>query len=254
MALRAFQCNPSLGGFGSESGIALATSRNKISSLENPAKTSTSGGRSNNKNTKADNKNTEDHDEDHSMVLGKNPTATNDGCDAFAQIVKELVDNAVDACGSRGASSRFHHSKNTTMMMAEAILDKTVELKRVRVTIDRVKHDIAATGDGDGVGVDGEGSSHTATRDILRVTVSDNGIGMQNIEQSVSAFCTSKAGSIADNESSQPIQKQQCDNLSTEKFTSRSQGDSNGTTCSKEHTHTAGKHCYILWQSHAQQF
>ena len=61
------------------------------------------------------------------------------GCDAFAQIVKELVDNAVDACGS-GTSSRFHYS------MAETILDEDAKLKRVRVTINRVKNDATVEG------------------------------------------------------------------------------------------------------------
>lgn len=92
--------------------------------------------------------------------LKVNSHATEKDCDAFAQIVKELVDNAVDAC---------HHSQ-----------DKGKQ--RIRVVIERLEqedHD-----DAEYVGVDY----------LLRVTVSDNGCGMADIQQCVNAFRSSKAG------------------------------------------------------------
>lgn len=69
--------------------------------------------------------------------------------DAFCQIVKELVDNAVDAC-------------------TVAVIGETS--RRVRVTIEE----------------------YAEQKDLLRVTVSDNGCGMKNIEECVGAFHSSK--------------------------------------------------------------
>jgi len=113
------------------------------------------------------------------------------------------------------------------MIMAETILDEKIKLKRVRVTINRIEDDVKTTGNDDGFSGDGEGSSHPATRDILRITASDNGIGMQNIKQSVSAFCTSKPGVAADNESSKLLKDQQCNSPSTKKSSNSTQSDSN---------------------------
>ena len=81
-------------------------------------------------------------------------------CDAFAQIVKELVDNAVDACSASSSRS------------------SSTEAKRVRVTIERVNED--KTSDDD--------DSY-----LLEVTVTDNGSGMLSIQDCVEAFRTSKA-------------------------------------------------------------
>jgi len=123
MALRTFQSNPSLGGFGSESTNTLLTRNGK------PLK--------------------------------------HDG-DAFAQILKELVDNAVDACNVQSSDG-------------EAVQ------RRVRVDIQRFD-----TGEGPR---DGE--------DILLVTVTDNGSGMDSIQACVDPFHTSKAhGSTASQPSS----------------------------------------------------
>jgi len=49
---------------------------------------------------------------DNSLVLGKYPrhTAIKDECGAFAQIVNELINNAVHARDSIDTSSRFHQS------------------------------------------------------------------------------------------------------------------------------------------------
>jgi DNA topoisomerase VI subunit B len=92
-----------------------------------------------------------------------NSHATEKDCDAFAQIVKELVDNAVDACyNSQG--------------------------KRIRVVIERLEQD------------DEEDGEYSDADFVLRVTVSDNGRGMEDIQQCVNAFRSSKAGNTSDEE------------------------------------------------------
>lgn len=118
MALRTFHANPSLGGFGNES-----SNSQLFLSQNNHHRKGTSG--------------TEE------------PV---DG-DAFAQIIKELVDNAVDACTARSNES------NTPS-------------KRVRVDIQPAKEE-----------------DH-----MLRVTVTDNGCGMKDIQSCVDPFRTSKGG------------------------------------------------------------
>ena len=87
--------------------------------------------------------------------LRVNSQATEQDCDAFAQIVKELVDNAVDAC------------QNTN--------------GRIRVVIERMN----GTNDDEEYRQDDR---------VLRVTVSDSGVGMKSIQDCVNAFRTSKAG------------------------------------------------------------
>ena len=89
--------------------------------------------------------------------LKVNNQATEKDCDAFAQIVKELVDNAVDAC---------HHSQG----------------KRIRVVIERLEQE------------DDDDGEYAEVDYLLRVTVSDNGCGMADIQQCVNAFRSSKAG------------------------------------------------------------
>ena len=80
MALRAFHCNPSLGGFGNETETNHPNlNLNPHSNRKSSSKTSSGGSNSN------------------SSPLY--PKASESG-DAFAQIVKELVDNAVDACST----------------------------------------------------------------------------------------------------------------------------------------------------------
>lgn len=72
--------------------------------------------------------------------------------DAFCQIVKELVDNAVDACST------------------EAVIGDSTTKRRVRVDIKK----------------------YNEQDDLLSVTVSDTGSGMNNIADCVGAFHSSK--------------------------------------------------------------
>lgn len=124
MALRAFHANPCIGGFGGESTPALRLVDHPRDDKSEPCQLST---------------------DDHL-----------DG-DVFCQIVKELVDNAVDACTRDDENSSA--TKN----------------KRVKVEI---KPDDSA-----------KDSS------ALQVIVSDNGRGMENIQNGVDAFQSSKNNS-----------------------------------------------------------
>jgi DNA topoisomerase VI subunit B len=85
--------------------------------------------------------------------------------DAFAQILKELVDNAVDACSVADS-------------MSPALKSSSVE-KRVRVTIESISNK-----DDDDTSVD--------SMELLRITVIDNGVGMKNIQQCVNPFHSTK--------------------------------------------------------------
>ena len=100
-------------------------------------------------------------------------TINTQDCDAFAQIVKELVDNAVDACCCSSQSNNTNSNSTATA---------TSEPKRVRVTMERFNDE----DDND----DDDEDTH-----LLEVTVTDNGSGMQNIQHCVEAFRTTKAQS-----------------------------------------------------------
>lgn len=84
--------------------------------------------------------------------------------DAFAQILKELVDNAVDACRSGELSETGGESLSLSN-------DQQKTKKRVRVTIEPEALD---------------------DKERLRVTVVDNGRGMANIQACVDPFYSSK--------------------------------------------------------------
>ena len=134
MALRAFRCNPALGGFGNETEAVSMFSRD-VPAAE--------------------------------TMTGKNCESG----DAFAQIVKELVDNAVDACSAYSNECNDVHA-----------------LKRVRVTIERVD----SGNDQDNAPQDNAPPVLTNRNGLLRITVYDDGCGMKDIEKCVTAFSSSK--------------------------------------------------------------
>lgn len=153
MALRAFRCNPALGGFGNETGPTY---------LFHEASENTTAGKSQKQKTQV---------------------ARDGSGDAFAQILKELVDNAVDACS---------HNCNAT-------LEKST-IQRVRVNIEKVEtpsFNKADTGNDDNANDD---------RELLRVEVNDNGCGMDDIVKCVSAFNSSKGDNDIDGKVSQGIE------------------------------------------------
>jgi hypothetical protein len=152
MALRAFSCNPSLGGFGSEN--VAASGRDPTGDVTTSSIQSAQG---------------------HG-ALGD----CGGGGDAFAQILKELVDNAVDACCSRTSDDDG----------ANGMKRRSTNLKRVRVVIEPV---VASSNRAED---DTDGASSAAPngpkKELLRVSVNDNGVGMGSIEDCVEAFRTSK--------------------------------------------------------------
>ena len=212
MALRAFRSNPSIGGFGGESlasrprpprpppgrgdaadvvGAAAAASSASSSSRRAVA---CAGGAAAWRSSAA--------------AGGGGGGGGGSSCgDAFAQIVKELVDNAVDACA---ASLLFESgappNDGTT----------TRRRRRVRVTITPATvPSSSATGgggtsddddddddddNGDSFGGGGEGlvisseGGRGGGRSCLRIEVSDNGCGMSDIDYCVSAFGSTKNG------------------------------------------------------------
>lgn len=185
MALRTFRSNPSLGGFGGESSAAQLAGRR-------------GGG-------------------------GGAVDQSLQDCDAFAQIIKELVDNAVDACCM---------SSHNSMIQGPHGSGHGSQKRRVRVVLERFEpNEDAADGDGsktnktesrrqngNAIGDSSHNRHHeeggpsdndngvSATEEeerdrsnddadeILRVTVSDNGCGMEDIQECVEAFRSSKAG------------------------------------------------------------
>jgi hypothetical protein len=160
MALRTFRSNPALGGFGGESSAPL------VNRTGNAA----------------------------IRVVD---------CDAFAQIIKELVDNAVDACSVNTNGNTNDNNTTTSTVVSAGVVKK----KRVRVSIERVNPSEAdsdsdsdsddqeetKTGSGRHQAARNQASSTSGKQEILRVTVLDNGCGMNDIQASVDAFHTSKA-------------------------------------------------------------
>lgn len=112
--------------------------------------------------------------------------------DAFCQIVKELVDNAIDAC--RQVPQKISKTQNVTPD------HKTKDNgRRVRVVIERFQDTKNSKrncmdqvfASNDKRSEDAEDLSES--REIYRVTVSDNGCGMKDIQRCVDAFQTNKA-------------------------------------------------------------
>jgi hypothetical protein len=118
--------------------------------------------------------------------------------DAFCQIIKELVDNAVDACIPRAESSNTGKNQSRSQQMENR--SNGTSNKRVRVVIERFHGQSKDYDEVDCMNyqancnksfIDEENVDDDT--EILRVTVSDNGCGMFDIQKCVSAFQTSKA-------------------------------------------------------------
>ena len=186
MALRAFSCNPSLGGFGSENVAASAGRRRHRQEGQPPSQQDPTAGdvRRTPRSIGSDGKGDGASQDRRRECTGANQGRAADGNgggggDAMAQILKELVDNAVDACCAT-KSNRPEHDDGT----GGAGKDEPISLKRVRVIIEPVV--------GDRTGDDADDASASARKELLRVSVNDNGIGMGSIEDCVEAFRTSK--------------------------------------------------------------
>jgi hypothetical protein len=143
MALRAFHSNPCIGGFGGESSsvpVLLDPSGNHPKTGQH-GRSSTSGSSS----------------------------SPQDG-DAFCQIIKELVDNAVDACSTDGAATDTDTGTGTGTGTANPNPNQ-----RVKVEIQPCNNFDSSRDD-----------------ESLQVTISDNGCGMVDIQACVDAFQSTK--------------------------------------------------------------
>lgn len=109
--------------------------------------------------------------------------------DLVCQIVKELVDNAVDAC--RGPASDIDSEKFDEQSHNH--------VKRIRV-------DIKPLSNNEGYDSSSIASSRSKmhSNDVLQLTVTDTGHGMENIQSCVNPFQTNKGGSDG-NDSTQDI-------------------------------------------------
>lgn len=216
MALRAFRDNPSLGGFGCES-TGISTSL-----LLPPTGQESKTGRKKSGGTTRDSV-------PQSLVTGA-------ADDSFAQIVKELVDNAVDACytattkvqrqqqqeGRRNGRKKKDPKRKRQSGQKEGSdhieLQTYPALRRVRVVFQPINQESLEHDDGQALdfsplltklattssspfGDDDSGDNENEA-DMLRVTVTDNGCGMESIENCVAAFHTSKAGAASQKTSS----------------------------------------------------
>ena len=170
--LRSFANNPSLGGFGGESQLATQLSQ-------------TVGIRQ-----EESNENSKDNTNDNNIEGGEVGS-----CDAFVQILKELVDNAVDACVSSNEKTTIKGDEkdNTTM-------------KRVRVKISSESVPVASK-----------------MMNCLRLEVSDNGCGMEDIDKCVSAFSSNK-------QQTKDASNDDVDNISTKQSSSNNNGNTENYT------------------------
>ena len=148
--LRSFANNPSLGGFGGEnvSSSPVCTEKN--------------------------------NNDPNQFGVGS--------CDAFAQILKELVDNAVDAC----CVSSFTDESNDHSNESNMDVRNQNTTKRVRVKITATSVPIKRRQSNDNT--DENESESTTMMNCLRIEVSDNGCGMDDIDACVSAFSSNKIG------------------------------------------------------------
>jgi Histidine kinase-, DNA gyrase B-, and HSP90-like ATPase len=172
MALQTFRSNPSLGGFGSENTANVFRRRPVIT----PPPTTTTA---------------------EPAILERENESSVDP-DAFAQILKELVDNAVDACGNclhnpgeapaavRGTAKRKAKPASKGSK-AVSVQEEQKPKKRVQVRIEKVhKHHADPENNS-------QANPSSMPADVLRVVVTDNGCGIPDIQAAVDTFQTSKA-------------------------------------------------------------
>lgn len=194
MALRAFYYNPALGGFGDETETsATTTSAAAGGRARLLISSSCSSYSSTKKNISSSDENTTSC-EARSIINSfpdSHHTASCGGGDAFAQIIKELVDNAVDACNLSSSPQNFHHRDDENSGSAAP--------KKVTVVIDKVEEDdefVKAEFAKDHGGSDPDNyyvaDAFLEKRELLHVVVSDNGCGMEDVEKCVSVFSSNK--------------------------------------------------------------
>ena len=170
MALWAFHNNPGIGGFGESNPILFGGAKihtKKRSTIPSPS--------SNRKNNFQASESSDGRSSDRNPACPANHEYSVGKGDLICQIVKELVDNAVDACRSPISESED--------LQIETSLQN--QMKRIRVDI-RPFSDTEAFDDDASVG--------SCRDEVLQLTVTDTGCGMENIQGCVNAFQSSKGG------------------------------------------------------------
>jgi DNA topoisomerase VI subunit B len=119
-------------------------------------------------------------DGDGVCTANKNEYSIGEG-DLICQIVKELVDNAVDACRSPIISENNNLQNES---------GRGNQKKRIRVDI----KPFTTSGGFVGVSTAAFPSNEQNRDSVLQVTVTDTGCGMENIQNCVNAFQSSKDG------------------------------------------------------------
>lgn len=181
MALRAFLSNPSIGGFGGESTLTLSQTR--IGRQLDETGIGSEGAAA----TKNTARSLFHHDT--SNVADNIACDPGNSCDAFAAIVKELVDNAVDACAG-GAGTPV----DNVAMHENGQVNEGRIVKRVRVTITAASVPVINNVKENNSRISGEDGSTTMS--CLRIEVSDNGCGMDDIDYCVSVFSSNKTAGV----------------------------------------------------------
>jgi hypothetical protein len=208
MALRTFRSNPSLGGFGGETSGSLSVYGGHNGDDDDDDDNGGGiGGRQlgavhRRKGSKRSNA------RDNATATRQDQSFNSTADDGFAQIVKELVDNAVDACYTayeeemkqqtmttisrkRNFGARSSTRKNNAQCQDDPPPQANTnlpKLRRVRIVMEAIPA-AASTG------------PSTQNSEVLRLTVTDNGLGMKDIEACVSAFHTSKVGGSGESDS-----------------------------------------------------
>jgi Histidine kinase-, DNA gyrase B-, and HSP90-like ATPase len=124
-----------------------------------------------------------------------------DESDAICQIVKELVDNSIDACRhtttcSAGGRNSDDDEKRVDWRPSKRI---RVEIRPYQRIMNRQAFGIDL-GDGDGDGGDDDNENYNENekhddqweQELMEIQVTDNGCGMENIQGCVDAFQSSK--------------------------------------------------------------
>ena len=220
MALRAFHANPGIGGFGESTTTNTTLASKNYNDFE---KLSSSCNKKKKKNRKDDS----DDDHDNDKYAREN---SNGNGDLLCQIVKELVDNAVDACKSSCNSRYDHYDKEKEEEEEEEEEEErrrrqgggggrtstqNRNQKRIKIEISRPPNDA-------------DNNNDNNNNSILQVTVSDNGCGMESIQDCVNAFHSSKRGDDDDDESD--------DNNSINVNNSTNSKNNNNNNNSENHT------------------
>jgi hypothetical protein len=211
MALRAFQSNPAIGGFGGEGGSSVLHCIN-----QNRATKKATQNKEQSTSTGPDKATRQQQSSASSQLAGES-------CDAFAQIVKELVDNAVDACAREkndDIGKENEHAASASSSLSKRV---RVEIKPTQISL------------GD------DNDDATTTMDCLRVKVSDNGCGMEDIDDCVSAFGSTKNRNV----SSQQQQTSAKQTTKGKKSKSESKENNSGSNTNNKHapsSYTSGRY------------